>query len=190
MRKKRSMTRATLGALLLALVPVTVARAGTLAGVTFPDTVTVDGATLVLNGLGLREATRLRVRAYVGGLYLKERTSDARTVIDSHQLKQVRLEFLRNIDHRNLASGWADALRRIGGKAMEPSIRHFTSLIGDVRRGDTMSFTWRPGTGIEVTLRGEVRGSVPGDQFARTLFEVWFGPTPGDERLKRGMLGK
>jgi chalcone isomerase-like protein len=39
-------------------------------------------------------------------------------------------------------------------------------------------------------LRGEVRGSVPGDQFARTLFEVWFGPTPGDERLKRGMLGK
>jgi len=52
------------------------------------------------------------------------------------------------------------------------------------------SFTWRPGTGIEVTLRGEVRGSVPDDQFARTLFEVWFGPNPGDERLKRGMLGK
>ena len=118
------------------------------------------------------------------------RTSDARTVIDSHQLKQVRLEFLRNIDRRNLASGWADSLRRIGGTEMEPSIARFTSLISDVRRGDTMSFTWRPGTGIEVTLGGEVRGSVPGDQFARTLFELWFGSSPGDERLKGGMLGK
>jgi Chalcone isomerase-like len=184
------MTRAMLGALLLALVPLTAAQAATLAGVTFPDTVTVDGTTLVLNGMGLREATRLRVRAYVGGLYLEKRTSDARTVIDSHQLKQVRMEFLRNIDGRRLASGWADSLRQIGGSAMEPSIAQFTSLIGDVRTGDTLSFTWRPGTGIEVTLRGEVRGSIPGDQFARTLFEVWFGASPGDERLKRGMLGK
>ena len=88
---------------------MTVGRAATLAGVTFPDTVTVDGSTLLLNGLGLREATRLRVRAYVGGLYLEQRTSDARTVIDSHQLKQVRMEFLRSIDRRNLASGWADS---------------------------------------------------------------------------------
>jgi long-chain acyl-CoA synthetase len=88
---------------------VTVGRAATLAGVTFPDTVTVDGSTLLLNGLGLREATRLRLRAYVDGRYLEQCTSDARTAIDSHQLKQVRMEFLRSIDRRNLASGWADA---------------------------------------------------------------------------------
>jgi len=73
---------------------------------------------------------------------------------------------------------------------MEPSIAHFMSLIGDVKKGDVMSFTWRPGVGVEVTKDGKTRGSVPGDAFARTLFTVWFGPNPGDENLKRGMLGR
>ena len=73
---------------------------------------------------------------------------------------------------------------------MEHSISQFTSLILDVKKGETMSFTWRPGAGLEVAMDSEVRGTVPGDDFARTLFTVWFGPEPGDENLKRGMLGK
>jgi len=60
----------------------------------------------------------------------------------------------------------------------------------DVKEGDTMTFTWRPGVGLEVAMDDKVRGSVPGDAFARTLFTVWFGPEPGDENLKRGMLGQ
>jgi Chalcone isomerase-like len=101
----------------------------------------------------------------------------------------VTLTFLRDIDRRNLTSGWADALRKVGGKNMD-SITHFTSLIGDVKKRDTLSFTSRPGAGIEVTERGQIRGTVPGDDFSRALFTVWFGPKPGDENLKRGMLGK
>jgi hypothetical protein len=134
-------TRLSAASLLLVLAAVASARAATLAGVEMPDTVTVDGTTLVLNGIGLQEATRLRIKAYVGALYLEKPSSDAGTVIDSRQPKRVTLKFLRDIDRRNLASGWADSLRKIGGKAMEPSITHFTSLIGDVKKGDVMSFT-------------------------------------------------
>jgi len=50
--------------------------AATLAGVELPGTETVDGTKLVLNGMGLREATVLRVKAYVGGLYLEKPSSD------------------------------------------------------------------------------------------------------------------
>ena len=66
----------------------------------------------------------------------------------------------------------------------------FTSLIGDVKNGERMSFTSRPGAGVEVAVRDQVKGTIPGDEFSRTLFTVWFGPKPGDENLKRGMLGK
>ena len=59
-----------------------------------------------------------------------------------------------------------------------------------MKTGDTMSFTWRPGVGLEVAMDEKVRGTVPGDDFARALFTVWFGPEPGDENLKRGMLGQ
>jgi hypothetical protein len=164
------------------------ARAKSLAGVELPDTATVNGKTLVLNGLGLRQATALRVKAYVGGLYLEKPTSDPDTVINSRQCKRVTMKFLRDIDGTRLASGWADELRKVGGT--EASISRFTSLIGDVKKGDTMSFTWCPDAGVEVAARGTVRGTVPGDDFARTLFTIWFGPEPGDANLKRGMLGQ
>lgn len=175
-------------ALLFALLAP--AQARTLAGVDLPDTVVVDGATLRLNGMGLRAATALRVKAYVGGLYLEQPSSDAATVIDSHQPKRVTMKFLRNIDRQRLTGGWAESLRKVRGKATEHSIAEFTSLIPDVKTGDTMSFTWRPGVGLEVAMDEKVRGTVPGDDFARALFTVWFGPEPGDENLKRGMLGQ
>jgi chalcone isomerase-like protein len=180
------MTRLAPIALLFALLAP--AQARTLAGVELPDTVTVDGTTLRLNGMGLRAATALRVKAYVGGLYLEQPSSDAATVIDSHQPKRVTMKFLRDIDRQRLTSGWAESLHKVGGK--EQSIAEFTSLIPDVKTGDTMSFTWRPGVGLEVAMDEKVRGAVPGDDFARALFTVWFGPKPGDEDLKRGMLGK
>ena len=110
-------------------------------------------------------------------------------MIDSRQPKRVTMTFLRDIDRKNLTSGWAESLRKVGGKSLEHGISQFTSLVPDVKKGDTMSFTWRPGTGLEVAMDGKVRGTVPGDHLARALFTVWFGPEPGDENLKRGMLG-
>ena len=182
------MTRLAPIALLFALLAP--AQARTLAGVELPDTAVVDDATLRLNGMGLRAATALRVKAYVGGLYLEQPSSDGATVIDSHQRKRVTMKFLRDIDRQRLADGWAESLRKVGGKTMEPSITEFTSLIPDVKTGDTMSFTWRPGVSLEVAMHEKVRGAVRGDEFARALFTVWFGPKPGDENLKRGMLGQ
>jgi chalcone isomerase-like protein len=174
---------------LLTVVMLATVQAGTLAGVEMPETIPVDGATLHLNGMGLRQATALRVKAYVGGLYLERRSSDPQTVIDSHQLKRVTMQFLRDIDAKRLGSGWAESLRKVGGKKLEPSIARFVSFIPDVKNGATMSFTWRPGVGLETALAGTTRGTIPGDDFARALFTVWFGPKPGDEKLKRGMLG-
>ena len=171
-----------------AMMSLLVLVMATLAGVEMPDTATVDGTKLVLNGIGLRKA--FFVKAYVGALYLEQKSNDPKTVIESAQKKRVVLTFLRDIEGKQIASGWADSLRSVGGSQMEPAIGKFTALIGDVKNGETMSFTSRPGTGVEVAVRDQVKGTVAGDDFSRTLFTVWFGPKPGDENLKRGMLGK
>src|SRR5690242_5494151 len=184
------MMRVSMIGLLLTLSSIPSVLAATVAGVTMPDTITVDGTNLVLNGMGLRQATALRVKAYVGGLYLEHRTSDGNTVIDSPQVKRVTMGFVRDIDSKRLTSGWADEIRKVGNKIPDDKIAQFSALIPDVKDGDKMSFTWRPGAGVDVALNDKPRGSVPGDDFARTLFTVWFGPKPGDENLKRGMLGK
>lgn len=50
------------------------AAAGTKAGVTMRDTVTVANKQLVLNGMGLREATFLNIDVYVAGLYVDRKS--------------------------------------------------------------------------------------------------------------------
>jgi hypothetical protein len=58
----------------LAVATVPPIWAGELAGVTLDDTVTLNDADLVLNGMGLRK--KLWVEVYVAGLYLPSKTSD------------------------------------------------------------------------------------------------------------------
>ncbi len=66
------------------------ARAGELAGVTLPDQVTVEGRTLSLNGLGLRQATWLKVNVYVAALYLETKSSESEAIIASEQVNRSR----------------------------------------------------------------------------------------------------
>ena len=60
------------------------ARAAECLGVTMPDEYKLGGDTLVLNGLGARFATMLKVEVYVAGLYLKERSHDPAAVSYTH----------------------------------------------------------------------------------------------------------
>ena len=55
--------------------------------------------------------------------------------------------------------------------------------------GDRMSFTHRPGTGVEVSVNGSSKGVLEGDAVARALWAIWLGPEPPNEGLKTGMLG-
>jgi long-chain acyl-CoA synthetase len=186
------MTRALLAGVLAlcSLMPAweAPASAATVAGVTLPDTIAVDGTTLTLNGMGLREVTFMRIDAYVGALYLQQRTRDAAVVIDSAQLKHVTMVFLRRISGGRLESGWADSLRRVA-PGEGPAIDRFVELVPDVANRDRIDFTLRPGRGVEILYNGTVRGTIEGDAFARALLTVWFGPDADDADLKRAMLG-
>src|SRR5687768_3500332 len=74
------------------------ASAGQCAGVTLPEQVSIEGKPLVLNGMGLREATVLAIDVYVAGLYLERRSKDGKAIAASEQLKQMRLSLLRAVD--------------------------------------------------------------------------------------------
>ena len=52
-------------------------------GVSLPDSVPVGDRTLVLNGLGVREATIFNVNVYVAGLYVEAKTKNPSEVIES-----------------------------------------------------------------------------------------------------------
>ena len=175
----------------LVVAAVGSAAAGTKAGVTMPDTIEVDGKNLVLNGMGLRAATFLKVHVYVAGLYLETPSSDPDTIIRSEQEKRIVLHFVRNVGRNDIVKAWNEGFQRnatVDMSTIQPEIQQLGGWMGDFARGDTLTFTYVPGRGVEVDVNGARKGVLPGDAFASSLFAIWLGHKPPTNDVKAGLL--
>ena len=65
------------------------AEARTIGGVEMDETYEVNGTQLVLNGVGIRE--KFFADIYVAGLYLKEKSSDFRQIMDADEPMAIRI---------------------------------------------------------------------------------------------------
>lgn len=169
------------------------AVAGNKAGVTMPDTVTLSGKTLKLNGMGLREATMLKVDVYVAGLYLETPSSDPSKIVASNEMKMITLKFKRNVGHDDIVKAWHDGFARnatVPMETLQPLITQLDSFMPSFSKGDTLSFTVVPGRGVAVDINGARKGVLGDDNFGRSLLSIWLGPKPPTGSLKSGMLGQ
>lgn len=175
-----------------ALISVPAAAAAELKGVEFRDTAQVDGNALVLNGLGLRQATALKVNVYVAGLYLVKKESDPRAILESNSPKRLVLHFLRGLDSEELTGAWDEGFEK-NAKAEMPVLKEriekIKSFTTDMKAGQRLAFTCRPGQGVETDIDGVIIGTVGGDDFARAFLSIWLGDNPPNKILKEGLLG-
>jgi hypothetical protein len=169
------------------------ASAGSLAGVKMPDTVTVANRTLTLNGMGLREATALKVDVYVAGLYVENASSDPATLLASDEVKVIVLHFKRDVDRDDIQKAWSEGFERnavVPAAKLEPLAARLNSWMPSFSKGDTLTFTMVPGKGVAVDINGKRKGVLGDDDFARSLLSIWLGPNPVTADLKRGLLGR
>jgi hypothetical protein len=178
--------------LLITLLAGTTAMAGGRAGVTMPDTMKLGDKTLTLNGMGLREATALKVDVYVAGLYVENVSSDPAAIIAAPGPKVIVLRFKRDVDRDDIVEAWN---KGFGGNAtvpvakLAPQIKRLNEWMPSFSKGDTLTFTVLPGRGVAVDINGARKGMLEGDDVARSLVSIWLGPNPPSGALKRGMLG-
>ena len=168
------------------------AVAGEKGGVTMPETMTVEGKSLVLNGMGIREATIFNVKVYVAGLYVEKKSQAADELIRSEQVKRLDLVFVRDVDHDDVVEAWQKGFKNNGADMakLKSRIDQLAGWMPDMKKKDTLTFTYVPGTGVTVTLRGQPKGTIAGGDFATALFSIWLGKDPADGGLKKGLLGK
>jgi hypothetical protein len=167
--------------------------AGKKAGVTMPDTIEVAGKHLVLNGMGLREATWLKIDVYVAGLYVENVSSDPAKLVAANEVKRLVLRFVRDVDRDDIVEAWSDGFKHnatVKVATLKPLIDRLNGWMGDFEDGNTLTFTYVPGTGVQVDFGAARKGTIPGDDFARSLFSIWLGPNPPTGALKEGLLGK
>jgi hypothetical protein len=179
--------------LCLAILAAAPLSAGELAGVTMDDTISIGEKTVTLKGMGIRTKTFLKVKVYVAGLYMENPSDDPERIVSADETKRI---FIRGIGPTMKAKAikealWAgfdantpDRSEELQGK-METVANYFNE---PAKKGDTFGFTYEPGTGTTVTIKGEAAGTVPGRDLMEAVFAIWFGDQPADNGLKESIL--
>ncbi len=164
------------------------AMAAEIGGVQIPDTATVGGAPVVLNGVGLRE--KLSIDVYAGALYLPERTQSAEQAIAADVPKRISMTFLydQGVRKDQLVDQFEESFGKQGNVA-QAERQQLYGWLSDVKKGDVIQFDYVPGTGTTVTVRGEAKGTLPGKDFMSAVWTMYLGDNPPTPALKRGMLG-
>jgi hypothetical protein len=160
-------------------------------GVTMPDQKKIGGKTLVLNGLGTREATVFKVDVYVGGLYLETPTRDAQAILASPQIKHVDLKFVRDVSAKDIREAWMNSAKNSCAPDCGTVLPKFEKLNGtmeDIKKGEMLSFSFLPGK-TEIEVKGKLGIVIEGADFSRVMLSAWIGPNPPNTGLKEGMLG-
>ena len=166
-------------------------HAATLAGVTLPDTAQIGGKNLVLNGLGLR--TKIVVKVYVAGLYLEQKSTDPNAIIKSDAPRQIVMKFVHTASKSQMSSAFEDSFKDNSPDAvntMKADIDRLLGALEPINVGDTMVFTYVPGTGTTFAINGKDKLTIAGPAFGQVLFSVWLGPKPPNADLKKGLLGQ
>jgi hypothetical protein len=165
--------------------------AGTLAGVTMPDSVKAGDHQLALNGMALRSKAIFKV--YVGGLYLPDKEHDWKKVLAEDEPRRMVMQWVRNVGKDLICEGWEEGLEANTPKASPEIKQNFQSLCGlmqDAKTGDRFVFTYLPGTGTEVAINDTVKGTLGAKPFADALFACWIGAHPGPgEAFREGLMG-
>jgi hypothetical protein len=182
-------TAFVVAAALLANVPAA-ARARDVAGVELPETVTVEGRELRLNGAGVRK--RAWIEVYVGALYLEAPSSDANAIVQADAPKRVRMVFLRDVDRSSILKAFREGFEKNSAEqagALSKQLDEVKPAIADVKKGGEIVVTYVPGAGTTVAGPGGT-ATAEGKAFADGLFRNWLGRRPADGNLKKRMLGK
>ena len=166
------------------------ASAMTLQGITFPDTATVGGKPVKLNGMGLRKAYII-AKVYVAGLYLATPTHDGDQATNADEPKRMLLQFLRDVDPKEMADAMRDGFAVTASPALQPQVDQFAGYFTvPLKEGIQVQFDYVPGTGTTTTIGGAAKGTSPGPEFMRALWGIWLGKKPPNEALKEGLLGE
>lgn len=162
------------------------------AGISFPEELRSGGATLKLNGLGLREATLFKVDVYVAALYVTQTSRKADAILNSNAPKELILQFVRDVERADVNKGWQEGFEKNAEgalAALKDRIEAFKALMPDMKTGQRLRLVHKPGAGVEVDIDNAVEGTIKGDDFARALFSIWLGSHPPNPGLTAGLLG-
>jgi len=151
---------------------------------------------LVLNGAGVRYKMAF-MKVYVGALYLATRGANAADIIKDPGAKRILMHVIaEEVTAKELIASLNNALAANHIPAelalMESRIRDLNRMmteVGALKKGGVVLLDYVPGTGTRITVNGQERVIIKGEDFFQALLRIWIGVKPVDGRLRDAMLG-
>ncbi len=180
--------------LLVFFFSATLAYSAEVGGVNIPETLATDAGNLVLNGAGIRKKFGFKV--YVGGLYLKEKSSDSQKIIDADEPMAIVMTWKRTGSIKKVNPVYAEGFKYVadsGSDALKSNIDAFLATTVKASKKDVWTYRYLPGKGVDVLFNGEFIKTFSGLEFKKALFSIWLfkgDAFTGDKKLRAGMLGE
>jgi hypothetical protein len=164
-------------------------------GVQVPDSASVAGSNLALNGAGTR--VKMVFKVYVAALYLGTRASKPQEVTAQPGPKRLSVTMVRDLDAADMSKALMSGIENNLGKealsSLAPQLARMAQIFADQKKlvvGDSFLIDWIPGKGTVVTVKGMVQGEpFKEPEFFNALMSVWLGSSPADDKLKEALLG-
>jgi len=170
------------------------AFAAEVAGVKFPETVSVGGHELKLNGAGVR--TKLVFKVYALGFYLQERKSTVADVLAAPGPRRIRIVAMRDLSSDDFGMAFMKGLNDNVAAEERTKLLPQTKAFGEMfaqfpglKKGDELVVDWNPSSGSQSYLNGKKVGeSLPDQAFFNAIMRIWIGNKPVDSSLKPKLL--
>ncbi len=174
--------------LLLLILITSNVNAAEIAGVRFNELYQDHGASMVLQGTGLK--SMFFIKAFAASFY-KGPGSDGDLL--GNFPKRIEVEYFVTIPGAKLNAFTIDTMKDNVSpadlKAIADKIKEMGRYFVDLKPGDRFALTYIPNVGTKFEHNDRLVGIVKGAAFARALFAVWIGDKPFDNKLKKQVLG-
>lgn len=167
-------------------------------GVKVDDQTTLGkgGPQLVLNGAGVRHRMMM-INVYVGALYLTAKKTSTEDVLVDPGPKRVAMhilideltakELIASLNNALAANHIPAELALIESRIQD--LNRMMNSVGVIKKGGVVLLDYLPGSGTRITVNGQEKITIKGEDFFRAMLRIWIGKKPVDGRLRDAMLG-
>ena len=159
-----------------------------------PATYKAGDSNLVLNGAGQR--TKFVITVYNAGLYLQNKTTEPKKIIDANEAMAIRLKIKSGFAtaekiEKALMDGFINSTRGNTGpiKAEIDELIN-TAFKATINKNDIFDLVYTPTGGTLVLKNSQTMTRIKGLPFKQALFGIWLSAKPAQNSLKAELLGK
>lgn len=155
-------------------------------GESFPASVSFksEGKDYQLEATGVSTRKKLIIKVYSVAHYLqKDATAGSdnlQTILSDLNAKQLSIKWVRAVPEDKVQEGYSEsfktAIQDPAYTKAQTAIKTYLAFFDqDVKKGDEHIIRWIPGGTIEVLINGTTAGTIKDPEFAKGLWNIWFG---------------